>query len=234
MRKIWMTMTAAALALAMAGAYALATPVKAKLMGVKGDVTAKVSADAAWEAAAEGASLPEGASVKTGADGEVNLVWPGGSAVKVFPLSVVKLDASRRSADGGSKTELDMQQGRTLSKVAKLQTTDSVFSVKTPTAVAGVRGTTFDTSIDPASAAVSVAVVSGSVFVAVGDIEVAVAEGFASTVAAGEPPAPPAAIPPERMQQLQSDSDELGETAESEAAGEAEEARAQKALRQKK
>ena len=105
-----------------------------------------------------------------------------------------------------------------MSKVAKLQTSDSVFTVKTPVATAGVRGTTFDTAIDPASNQATVAVVEGSVYVAVGDVEVMVAEGFSSMVTAGEPPAPPTAIPPAQLQELKDAGNELKEVAETAAA----------------
>jgi hypothetical protein len=201
-----------------AGAWA--APVKAKLVGVKGDVTARATADAAWAKVAEGAMLPEGASLKTGADGEVSLVWPDGTAAKLYPLSILKVEASSR-AGGASKTELNMEKGRVMSKVAKLQTSDSVFTVKTPVATAGVRGTTFDTAIDPASNQATVAVVEGSVYVAAGDVEVVVAEGFSSMVTAGEPPAPPTAIPPAQLQELKDAGNELKETAETAAAPEA-------------
>jgi len=220
MKRIGTTIMAAAIALAVMCAGAWAAPVKAKLVGVKGDVTARATMDAAWEKAAEGAMLPEGASVKTGADGEVSLVWPGGTAAKVYPLSILKVEASSR-AGGASKTELNMEKGRVMSKVAKLQTSDSVFTVKTPVATAGVRGTTFDTAIDPASNQATVAVVEGSVYVAVGDVEVMVAEGFSSMVTAGEPPAPPTAMPAPRLQQLQNESNELKNVAETASAPEA-------------
>lgn len=217
MKRIGTTIMAAAVALAVMCAGAWAAPVKAKLVGVKGDVTARATADAAWEKAAEGAMLPEGASVKTGADGEVSLVWPDGTAAKVYPLSILKVEASSR-AGGASKTQLNMEKGRVMSKVAKLQTSDSVFTVKTPVATAGVRGTTFDTAISPESNQATVAVVEGSVYVAVGDVEVVVAEGFSSMVTAGEPPAPPTAIPPAQLQELKDAGNELKEVAETAAA----------------
>ena len=96
-----------------------------------------------------------------------------------------------------------------------------VFTVKTPVATAGVRGTTFDTAISPESNEVAVSVVEGSVYVAVGDVEVMVAEGFSSMVTAGEPPAPPTAIPPAQLQELKDAGNELKEVAETAAAPEA-------------
>lgn len=219
---------AAALLLLVVSAAAQAAAVKATLKGLKGDVSVRVTATADWKPAAEGAMLPESAAVKTGADSEATLLWADGHAAKVAAMSIVKIEASDR-AGSVSKTQLSMEKGRVTARVAKLQTGDSVFNIKTPVATAGVRGTAFDCAISSETNQLAVSVVEGSVYVAVGDIEVAVAEGFASTVMPGGVPQEPVAIPPQTLQNLKTSVGELKEASDSAAAPEAEKAPAAEA-----
>jgi len=186
--------------------------VKAVLIGVKGDVQVQPSDGANWAAATEGMTVSSGASIKTGAGAEASVKWGAANAVKISQLSMVRIDTLLAERAGGEKSDLSLQKGKVLAKADKLKTKDSVFLVKTPTAIAGVRGTTFECDIAPETNQVTVSVVEGTVFVAVGEVEQMVMEGFASSVMPGELPQEPAAIPPEKMEELKSEADSLKAT----------------------
>ena len=49
---------------------------------------------------------------------------------------------------GTQKTLLDLALGEILIKAQKLHSADSAFEVKTPTSIVGVRGTTFEVSVE--------------------------------------------------------------------------------------
>jgi len=191
---------------------AQAASVKATLGGVKGSVEVQKAAGGGWEAGANGLLLGEGAAVKTGPGAEAVLAW-GGHAVKIAALSLVKVATLTGDDKGGSVSKLSLEQGRVTARVAKLTTKESQFTVKTPTAIAGVRGTAFDFAINPANNATTLAVVEGSVSLAAGAAEVVVEQGFESAVAPGEAPSEPIEIPAERMEELKSSVTDLKETA---------------------
>lgn len=174
----------------------------ASLSGVEGDVTVKAKADGEWENGTEGMAVPEGASVKTGSDGKASLTWGEGNVVKIYPLSLIK--ATSVSGADKKASVITLESGRTMSRVAKLDSGAS-FELKTPTAVAGVRGTGFDTQITPGTAMVTIAVVEGSVVMSVGDIEVVLDEGFESSALPGEVPGAPQMIPPGKLGDLKSE-----------------------------
>lgn len=200
--------------------FAEAAAVKATLSGLKGAVTVQAAAGGDWTAATEGMSLSQGASVKTGAGAEAILNLGAGSAVKISALALVKIATLTAEASGGSKTELSLDKGRVMAKAGKLKTTDSAFTVRTPTAVAGVRGTAFECAIAPETNQVTVSVIEGNVSVTVGDVEVLVTAGFASMVMPGETPQEPAAIPPEQMEELKTEAGALEEAAGAEVGAE--------------
>ncbi|MEW5946790.1 MAG: FecR family protein [bacterium] len=205
MSKKHFTVTAVVLAALFIGAAARAAEIKATFVAVSGDVQVQPAGDAEWEPAEVGAALGKGASVKTGADGSCMLKWEGGSAVKLGPLSLMKIDRLAMSkTTGKGEFELSMEKGRMTAQVGKLATKDSAFNVRTPTAIAGVRGTAFECAISPEDAQVSIAVVEGSVVLSAGGVEIILAEGFESIVLPGGIPAEPAAIPQERLNSLKS------------------------------
>lgn len=174
----------------------------ASLSGVEGDVSVQLKTDAAWAAGTNGMTIPEGASIKTGADGKASLTWGAGNVVKLYPLSIVK--ATEVSGAERKSSVLSLEKGRAMSKVDKLGA-DASFELRTPTAVAGVRGTGFDTEITPGTAMVTIAVVEGTVVMSVGDIEVVLDEGFESSALPGEVPGAPMMIPPGKLGDLKTE-----------------------------
>jgi len=200
MKKMKIMITAALAAMILIGAGVRAADLQGTISEVKGDVKVKATATADWKAAADGMKLGKDASIKTGPDSEALFNW-GGNAVHVFPLSIMKVDKLTKETSGASVSTLSLESGRVMAKAGKLATTDSAFSVKTPTAVAGVRGTGFDCELS-AAGLMTVAVVDGNVVLSVGEIEVTIPPGLMSQVELGGVPGDPIAIPPERLTEL--------------------------------
>lgn len=190
-------------AFVLAGA-AQAAPVKATLSGVKGDVQVRKSDGAAWTKAADGMKLDQGADVKTGAGGEAVLSWPVGNVVRIRPLTTLNLETLDLDSVGTAKSNLKLTGGGVLAQAGKLTGKDSQFNVKTPAAVAGVRGTALDAAIPP-EGGISLAVVEGNVVLTVGDVTITIDAGFEISVSAsGEVPTTPAKIPEARLKNMQS------------------------------
>lgn len=93
------------------------------------------------------ARLYNGNMVKTGKGGEAIVKWERGHAVKVFELSIFKI--SKSSMTGNTENiSIELNKGKSFINVQKLQTSKSTFDVKTPVAVAGVRGTGIMAGVD--------------------------------------------------------------------------------------
>lgn len=187
-----------ALVMVFAGSAAHAAAMNAKLTKIKGDVQYRKNASGTWQKAAEGMLLAGGAQVKCGPASEVYVGWGAGNVVKVSALSQVTIDSLTKEASGASKSKVNLDSGKVFAKAGKMNK-GSTFEVKTPSAIAGVRGTGFECS------ETSVSVVEGSVEVTAGGQTIEVAEGLVTETVEGEAPGTPEAIPPETAAELQTD-----------------------------
>lgn len=102
-----------------------------------------------WAPLQMGGSLRENDRIKTAPEASVD-IQIGESLVRVKESSEVTLARMYKNSETGlEENTLDLAVGTLLAKPKKLAKGDS-FSVKTPTAVAGVRGTMFVVEADPA------------------------------------------------------------------------------------
>ena len=102
---------------------------------VVGDAEYKKKSGSSWESVEIGAVLKKSGSVKTGKDGIVDIRFSDGTAVRIAEDSLLSIqDVSLTNIDIG------LEKGTMISKFTKLFGTQK-FSVKTPAAVAGIRGT---------------------------------------------------------------------------------------------
>lgn len=131
----------------------------AKVIFAVGDV--KVGSDSSWDSASEQMPLTEGQEIKTGPQSQCNIVVGSESYITVKENSHLLLATLFKDVSGVEQTAVELRMGKTVVKPKKLLKGDS-FDVKTPTAVAGVRGTQFVVETSPA-AQTKVAVVQGKV-----------------------------------------------------------------------
>ncbi|WP_078125224.1 lipoprotein LipL45 [Leptospira alexanderi] len=130
--------------------------------------------DLTEERATLGASLKTGDKVSTKNKSKVDIQFADGSAVRISENSVIDFDALTINSKGNSDTRLALVSGKVFAKVNKASKEDQ-FSVVTPTAIAGVRGTSFIVDRSTSSDKAVVKVLDGAVAVAP---RVAILEGL--------------------------------------------------------
>jgi hypothetical protein len=97
--------------------------------------------------ALDGDILSSGDFVRSSQNGRAVLTFFDGSTLSVDPGSLVKVLTLNRLANGGIQLLVEQTLGRSWAAVSKLKTPDSKFEIKTPSSIAAVRGTAFETSV---------------------------------------------------------------------------------------
>jgi len=161
------------IALAMVSTLAAQTEnqISAKVVRIKGSARYKVGSEA-WQTLKSGDLISQGTIIETGMnDSRVDLVLGAGSAPATRPimgtiltyhpaaeqnmvriwensrLFIDKLTRTQTGADEVTDTKLDLQAGHIFGSVKKLSAA-STYEVKIPNGVAGIRGTTYDISVE--------------------------------------------------------------------------------------
>lgn len=144
----------------------------AKLSRADGEVF--VAAEGGAEGAARaGQALVPGTRVRTGASGSAELVFNDGTRAQLRANSSMMLSGTKRV--DSKKSSVVLFFGRLWSKVTKASTNEASYEVNTPNAVAGVRGTEFETAVGD-DGTVRVRVDEGKVAVEDDDDEIFVSE----------------------------------------------------------
>jgi hypothetical protein len=118
--------------------------VNARITRIKGEVESRKTQTAQWVPASAGDTLSSGAVVRCKSESEAFIAWKG-NAIRIGPLSIVSLDTLTEDKQGNESNELRLASGSVFAKISK-KGPNSQFKIKTPTAVAGVRGTGFEAS----------------------------------------------------------------------------------------
>lgn len=153
------TIMACGLVLLMAGAAHAANEVVVKSAG--GEV-AYSSAKGPWKPLKPDTRLSAGDVVRTGKDGSAVLVWFDGHKAKLTPLTEFAILEVANKPGEPESTQLGLEKGRALLWVKKLSPGSSRFTVRTPAALCGVRGTFFSVAHDE-NAKSTIQVVEGMV-----------------------------------------------------------------------
>lgn len=127
-----------------------------------GTVETRADATGGWKKVAAGQALAPGATVRTGADSTCIVQWPGGHALRMQPLSTLTI-----TKGSPAENRAKLTTGKITAHVEKLSSGQR-FEIETPTAIAGVRGTTFLVDVAPSGESL-ICVGSGQVVVDAGD-----------------------------------------------------------------
>jgi len=123
---------------------------QATIVGVGGSATVTLP-DGTTSPAVNGAKLPAGATIKTGADGKVMLQAFTGTIATVDKNTEVSLaELSTTSANGKvtqETTTIDLKNGNLVSALDPSKKSVNNYKVRTPKGVAAARGTSFEVSI---------------------------------------------------------------------------------------
>lgn len=138
----------------------------ARVVAVQG--TAEHASGDAYAPLVNDATLTEGDRVRTGANGFLTLELADGTHMSLPPDSQLDLKTLRRTVlTGALDREFELTRGSVDSEVTHLKKRDDRFQIRSPSVVAGVRGTRFRVNYDAAgNAATRVEVLDGTVGVA--------------------------------------------------------------------
>jgi hypothetical protein len=145
--------------------------------------------DTEWSSATAGMTLGTDYKIKTEAGGHATITF--------FEGSTIELDGSTEISLGelnpeGTASHISIEQslGKTISRVTKLVDPASGYEIRTPAAVASVRGTDFYVSVN-SSGVTTVGSTEGLVFVSAQGVEVELTAGLRTTVSPGKAPGAP-------------------------------------------
>ncbi len=185
----------------------------------KGNVQIESGSTKKAAAAAVGAKICAGDTIIAGPDSRAKLKMEDGNELNISPDSKINLETYQFvPAENKKKVLLNILQGKVRASTKQENMyndksrdgAENTFQVKTKSAVAGVRGTDFLTGFDPKTAKTEVVTFKGKVEFGQpgpgGTITngVQVGAGQKTDVAPGQPPAPPRAVPPKELQQMNS------------------------------
>jgi len=126
---------------------------------------ADVGRGGAWSPAAVGTAVQLGDQLRTGADGELRIVFRDDSVIDLSPSSALTID-DQVFDPGASRFSSLMRlvQGKARALVSSYyKTSGATYEVQTPTAVAGVRGTSFLVAYNPDTDATEVVGIRGKI-----------------------------------------------------------------------
>lgn len=206
-------MLAAGMMLVLSTSLAIAEePIHGIVMVAKGDIKVTNAQSKQSETAKVGKKVFPGDTITAGPDSRAKIVMSDKNVLNISPDTKVIIE--KYSNDGKDKNvELKVEYGKIRAAVEqKYDGENSKFNVKTPSAVAGVRGTDFLTSYDRGSKQSQIVTFSGTVAVGKpgpgGAIlnPVFVQPGQMTTSAEGKAPEAPKVMPKEEMKKMNQES----------------------------
>ena len=180
------------------------------MMVVKGDVNVTAAKTQQKLKAKVGQKVGEGDVIETGKDSRAKIVMADKNVLNISPDSKVVIEKYVNDAKTGEKkVDLKVLEGKLRASVEqKYDGEKNTFQIKTPTAVAGVRGTDFITGFNSSTRVTSVVTFSGVVAVGLpganGTIlkPVMVQPGQSTSVENGKAAEAPKAVPVKELQQM--------------------------------
>lgn len=194
--------------------FAHAQNVHGVLRVVKGDVQIKSGQTGQLTKARLGAQVDPKDVIITGPDSRAKIVMVDNNEINVSPDSQVEIQHYEYDPNQGKKEVLlNVIYGKVRSKVEQhYDGKTTKFEVKTPSAVAGVRGTDFMTSFDKASGSSQVVTFRGAVAFGLpgpnGSIAnaVSVTPGKTASSTGGAPPNAPTTMPKDQLAKMDQES----------------------------
>ena len=165
-----------------------------RLLASSGDATV-TRADGSQHAAKAGETVRAGARVLTGDGASATLVFDDGSRVMLRQGSELRvLRSDKRTVDGGFLVTLELVRGGLENMVTPRPRNNNRFEIRSPAAVAAVRGTSFRVNADPGTTWTEV--LEGAVDVSNTAGGVLAQAGFGTVARTGQAPDAPQALLP--------------------------------------
>jgi hypothetical protein len=168
-------------------------PGKGRIEEIKGKAEIKRVGAPRPVAAGKNMIVNPGDEIHTGPGSEVvvsleNMAINGIKGNTTYSLKSLEMNPETKAV----QVQVQLPKGKLWSEVGRLKTEDSSFTIETPSAVTGVRGTVFRVEVAPETSATNVSVISGEVGVnskGVEAPEVVIGKEEALSVKPGEQPA---------------------------------------------
>ncbi len=186
----------------------------ASISAIKGEVLVQKQGAGEWSAAKDGDLLKAGDRVKTGSASSCVIKWSTGNMLKMTAYAAMKIDRmDKNPALGAENASVDMWAGKVYAKVNKMSGSNSSFEVRTPTAIAGVRGTSLSVGID-ADGTTDVGCFDGAVEVKslTGGMPVMLQPGYSTVIKKDSVPEPPREIPQDIREEFKQEGAEIALT----------------------
>ncbi|MBI4665316.1 MAG: FecR domain-containing protein [Nitrospinae bacterium] len=185
------------------------TPIGAKAVYVRGDVSVTAKADGKTYKVDKGATFAAGDRLVTSANGVVEVQFDTGNLIRLDKGSDLVIKNLHRNERGSTFSIFGLTLGRVKSAVSKLASSESKFEYHTKAAIAGVAGTP-DWVVEVIGDTTNVDLLGeegepGQVYVLGGDKKVFLSAQFRTTITYGLPPVDPFKIDPNRLQILRMD-----------------------------
>ena len=175
------------------------------MMVVKGDIKV-TSKDGKTDAGKVGRKVGSGDMITSGADSRAKIVMADKNVINVSPDSKIMIEKYENDGKDKKNVELNVLYGKVRASVEqKYDGEKSKFNIKTPSAVAGVRGTDFMAGFNPSTKVTQVITFSGTVAVGTlgpgGTIRnpVFVQPGQMAQIGMGQSATQPTSVPKEEL-----------------------------------
>ena len=172
------------------------TPAPVEVIAIKGTPRFK-RADSPFQPLKQGMLLTGGETVLTGPGASVNYRFA--DETQLTQQASSKLNFGRLQGYGKTgmvSTEISLDSGRLEARAGKQRAPAGGFNVRTPVAVAGLRGTEFRLSVAEDGQSMRNEVIEGAVAVSAQGEEVRVEGGYGTFAEQGKPPAAPVSLLP--------------------------------------
>jgi hypothetical protein len=154
----------------------------------------------------------QGDTVISGKDARAKIVMTDKNVIHISPSTEIKIETYVNNGQQ-KNVELNLKEGKVRNNVEQTYDGDkNKFIIKTPTAVAGVRGTQFITSFDKGRNETKIVTLQGRVELSnlptqagAQPTTVVINKGETSTASAEAPPAPPQSVPADQMKNIDQD-----------------------------
>ncbi len=162
---------------------------------IGGDVYVLKAGTESWEKAEVGTTLQPGDIVKSARGSHAEVTFFDGSTIELEQSTELAMSELSVDDNGSTTTRLAQSLGKTISRVKKLADPASKYEVETPAAIAAVRGSVMEVTVED-DGTTTVANVSGDIRVIVDGEEYIIHEGMKRTIKPGEKPGPEVPINP--------------------------------------
>ncbi|OPY86915.1 MAG: FecR protein [Syntrophaceae bacterium PtaU1.Bin231] len=176
-------------------AYMQGTPLEGKVTFVQGNATAQLGSQGPWVSLKPGDSVPPKSNLKTEAESALEITFEDGSSFLLRAETRMGILQAQKYPPFHLVRDLYLGAGRVLTTVRTATGEAPRFKVRTPAAIASVRGTEFRVAVDESQKTYA-EVLKHLVTVAAADRRVDLSSGEGTVVTKGEPPLPPRKLLP--------------------------------------